>query len=95
KFSTCGSKRPAVWLDTGIHAREWVSQATGVWTANKIATDYGTDTSVTSLLDTMDIYMLIVANPDGYVYTHTNDRMWRKTRSKISGSVCRGVEPNR
>nr|XP_020449170.1 carboxypeptidase A2-like [Monopterus albus] len=95
KFSTGGSKRPAVWLDTGIHAREWVSQATGVWTANKIATDYGTDTSVTSLLDTMDIYMLIVANPDGYVYTHTNDRMWRKTRSKISGSVCRGVDPNR
>ncbi|XP_038561426.1 carboxypeptidase A2-like [Micropterus salmoides] len=95
KFSTGGNKRPAIWIDTGIHSREWVSQATGVWTAKKIATDYGNDESLTSLLNTMDIYMLIVANPDGYAYTHTSDRMWRKTRSKISGSVCRGVDPNR
>ncbi|KAM6973343.1 carboxypeptidase A2-like [Aplochiton taeniatus] len=95
KFSTGGDRRPAIWVDTGIHAREWVSQATGVWTANKIATDYGTDASLTSLLDTMDIYMLILANPDGYVHSHTNDRMWRKTRSLNSGSMCRGVDPNR
>ncbi|KAM4554220.1 carboxypeptidase A2-like [Fundulus diaphanus] len=95
KFSTGGTKRPAIWMDLGIHSREWVSQATGVWTANKIATDYGTDASLTSLLNTMDIYMLIVANPDGYVVTHTKDRMWRKTRSKNSGYVCVGVDPNR
>uniref|UniRef100_A0A3Q0RJC8 Carboxypeptidase A4 n=1 Tax=Amphilophus citrinellus TaxID=61819 RepID=A0A3Q0RJC8_AMPCI len=95
KFSTGGYKRPAVWIDTGIHAREWVSPATGVWTANKIATDYGSDASLTSLLNTMDIYLLILANPDGYVYTHTSDRMWRKTRSHIPGYTCRGVDPNR
>ncbi|KAM4619477.1 carboxypeptidase A2-like [Polymixia lowei] len=95
KFSTGGNKRPAIWIDTGIHSREWVSQATGVWTANKIATDYGTDASLTRLLNTMDIYMLLLANPDGYAYTHTNDRMWRKTRSKNPGSLCRGVDPNR
>ncbi|XP_029010363.1 carboxypeptidase A4 [Betta splendens] len=94
KFST-GSDRPAIWIDTGIHAREWVSQATGVWTANKIATDYGSDASLTSLLNSMDLYLLIVANPDGYVYTHTRDRMWRKTRSVNPGSACRGVDPNR
>ncbi|KAK9516269.1 hypothetical protein VZT92_024210 [Zoarces viviparus] len=95
KFSTGGNNRPAIWMDTGIHSREWVSPATGVWTANKIAINYGTDASLTSLLDTMDIYMLLLANPDGYAYTHSNDRMWRKTRSKNSGSVCRGVDPNR
>ncbi|XP_040019207.1 carboxypeptidase A4 [Gasterosteus aculeatus] len=95
KFSTGGDKRPAIWMDTGIHSREWVSQATGVWTANKIASDYGTDASLTSLLDTMDIYMLILANPDGYAFTHSDNRMWRKTRSKNQGSVCRGVDPNR
>jgi len=95
KFSTGGNKRPAIWIDTGIHSREWVSQATGVWTANKIATDYGTDASLTSLLNTMDIYMLLLTNPDGYAYTHSYDRMWRKTRSRNSGSSCRGVDPNR
>ncbi|CAL8290273.1 unnamed protein product [Lota lota] len=95
KFSTGGTNRPAIWIDTGIHSREWVSPATGIWTANKIAMDYGTDASLTSLLNTMDIYMLLLANPDGYSYTHTNDRMWRKTRSRSPGSSCRGADPNR
>uniref|UniRef100_A0A672G059 Carboxypeptidase A1-like n=2 Tax=Salarias fasciatus TaxID=181472 RepID=A0A672G059_SALFA len=95
KFSTGGNKRPAIWIDTGIHSREWVSPATGVWTANKIASDYGRDASLTSLLDSMDIYMMLLTNPDGYAYTHSNDRMWRKTRSRNPGSMCRGVDPNR
>lgn len=42
--------------------------------------------------------MLPVSNPDGYEWTHTQDRMWRKTRSR-SGTgwdlVCRGTDPNR
>nr|XP_035934376.1 carboxypeptidase A2 isoform X2 [Halichoerus grypus] len=94
KFSTGGDK-PAIWLDAGIHAREWVTQATALWTANKIASDYGNDPSITSILDTMDIFLLPVTNPDGYVFSQTRNRMWRKTRSKVSGSSCVGVDPNR
>ncbi|NXI37932.1 CBPA2 Carboxypeptidase, partial [Galbula dea] len=95
KFSTGGSNRPAIWLDAGIHSREWVTQASAVWMAQKLASDYGKDPSITSLLNKMDIFLLAVSNPDGYVFTHTTDRMWRKTRSKIPGSVCVGVDPNR
>ncbi|KAJ6656346.1 hypothetical protein lerEdw1_003849 [Lerista edwardsae] len=95
KFSTGGLDRPAIWIDAGIHAREWVTQATALWTAKKIASDYGNDPSVTSLLNTMDLFLLVVANPDGYVFTHTNNRMWRKTRSRVPGSICVGVDPNR
>ncbi|XP_054353249.1 carboxypeptidase A2 isoform X2 [Pongo pygmaeus] len=94
KFSTGGDK-PAIWLDAGIHAREWVTQATALWTANKIASDYGKDPSITSILDTLDIFLLPVTNPDGYVFSQTKNRMWRKTRSKVSGSLCVGVDPNR
>lgn len=36
QFSTGGANRPAIWIDTGIHSREWVSPATGLWTANKV-----------------------------------------------------------
>ncbi|CAM4511512.1 unnamed protein product [Lepidochelys kempii] len=95
KFSTGGVNRPAIWIDTGIHSREWITQATGVWTANKIATEYGKDASLTAILDTVDIFFEIVTNPDGFAYTHSTNRMWRKTRSINAGSSCRGVDPNR
>ncbi|XP_073199662.1 carboxypeptidase A1-like [Lepidochelys kempii] len=95
KFSTGGTKRPAIWIDTGIHSREWVTQASGVWFAKKIVDSYGKDPSLTSILDNLDIFLEIVTNPDGFAFTHTKNRMWRKTRSINSGSACIGVDPNR
>ncbi|XP_077120551.1 carboxypeptidase A1-like [Ranitomeya variabilis] len=94
KFST-GSNRPAFWIDTGIHSREWVTQASGLWFAKKIVQDYGNDASLTATLNKLDIFLEIVTNPDGFVYTHTSNRMWRKTRSSNSGSTCVGTDPNR
>ncbi|NXI37934.1 CBPA1 Carboxypeptidase, partial [Galbula dea] len=95
KFSTGGWNRSAIWVDTGIHSREWITQATGVWTANKIAEEYGQDPSVTAILDSMDIFLEIITNPDGFAFTHSSNRMWRKTRSVNAGSTCLGVDPNR
>ncbi|XP_067090327.1 carboxypeptidase A1-like [Osmerus mordax] len=95
KFSTGGTNRPAIWIDTGIHSREWVSQASGTWFAKKIVTDYGSDPTLTAILNRMDIFLEIVTNPDGFYYTHNSNRMWRKTRQPNSGSSCVGVDPNR
>ncbi|XP_077373366.1 carboxypeptidase A5 [Festucalex cinctus] len=95
KFSTGGSKRPAIWIDTGIHSREWVTQASGAWFAKKIVNDYGRDPALTAILNKMDIFLEIVTNPDGFNYTHTSNRMWRKTRKPNSGTSCVGVDPNR
>lgn len=37
QFSTGGGKRrPAIWLNAGMHSREWISQATAIWTARKV-----------------------------------------------------------
>uniref|UniRef100_UPI00398E5A26 carboxypeptidase A1-like isoform X1 n=1 Tax=Pristiophorus japonicus TaxID=55135 RepID=UPI00398E5A26 len=95
KFSSGGINRPAIWINYGIHAREWISPATALWFANKLVSVYGRDATVTSLLNTMDLYLEIVTNPDGFHFTHTNNRMWRKTRSKHAGTQCTGVDPNR
>ncbi|XP_077066816.1 carboxypeptidase A1-like [Siphateles boraxobius] len=94
KFST-GANRPGIWIDTGIHSREWVTQASGIWFAKKIVTDYGRDPVLTDILNKYDIFLEIVTNPDGYAYTHSRDRMWRKTRKPNPGSSCVGVDPNR
>uniref|UniRef100_A0A1A8D4Z5 Carboxypeptidase A1 n=1 Tax=Nothobranchius kadleci TaxID=1051664 RepID=A0A1A8D4Z5_NOTKA len=95
KFSTGGTNRPAIWIDTGIHSREWVTQASGIWFAKKIVKDYGSDPALTAILNNMDIFLEIVVNPDGYHYTHTNDRMWRKNRKLLSNSRCVGIDLNR
>lgn len=39
-------------------------------------------------------HIVPVLNPDGYEYTHTQDRMWRKNRASYGGE-CVGVDLNR
>jgi len=84
----CGNK-PAVWIDGGIHAREWISVATALWTLHEVLQDE-------AMLEGLDWYLHPVANPDGYTFTHEHTRLWRKTRSD-SGSIlgCRGTDANR
>lgn len=46
------------------------------------------------MVDNIEFHIIPNSNPDGYVYTHTNQRMWRKTR-KPNGGWCVGADPNR
>ncbi|XP_036935042.1 carboxypeptidase B [Acanthopagrus latus] len=89
------STKPAIFMDCGIHAREWISPAFCQWFVKEALSTYGTDSQMTSLLDQMDVYVLPVFNIDGYDFTHKSNRMWRKTRSRRSGSSCIGADPNR
>nr|XP_020857969.1 carboxypeptidase A5-like isoform X5 [Phascolarctos cinereus] len=84
KFSTGNRTRPAIWIDSGIHAREWITQATGVWTAMKIATDYGEEPVLTKILNHMDIFLEVVTNPDGFAYTHSMNSLARKAVEALS-----------
>ncbi|XP_006861199.1 PREDICTED: carboxypeptidase A5 [Chrysochloris asiatica] len=95
KFSTGGSQRPAIWIDTGIHSREWITHATGIWIAKKIVNNYGKDDVLTNILNAMDIFMEIVTNPDGFAFTHSMNRLWRKNKSTRPGVFCIGVDLNR
>lgn len=83
--------KPAIWVDGGIHAREWVSPAAVLYAIRELVEN---EDPANSVLNNYDIYILPVANPDGYEYSHEVDRMWRKTRSSNNGA-CRGVDPNR
>ncbi|XP_070577618.1 carboxypeptidase B-like [Ptychodera flava] len=79
----------------GIHAREWVSPSTMIYTVKYLVEGYGNDPSITNYLDNFDYYIVPSSNPDGYEFTWTTDRMWRKTRSPNAGSNCVGTDPNR
>ncbi|KAF6085613.1 carboxypeptidase A5 [Phyllostomus discolor] len=95
KFSTGGSQRRAIWIDSGIHSREWITHATGIWTAKQIVNEYGKDGTLTNILNDMDIFLEIVSNPDGFAFTHSMNRLWRKNKSSRPGISCIGVDLNR
>jgi carboxypeptidase A2 len=84
---------PAIWLDSNIHAREWLASATMLYIIDQILT--GTSADAINMRSNYRWYILPNANPDGYEYSWTTDRMWRKTRSPNSGSACAGTDPNR
>ncbi|PSN45347.1 Zinc carboxypeptidase A 1 [Blattella germanica] len=83
---------PGVFIESGIHAREWITPATVTYILNKLLTS--DDPVIKDLAHSFDYYVFPSFNPDGYVYTHTTNRMWRKTRSP-SSSLCYGADPNR
>ncbi|CAF1296149.1 unnamed protein product [Rotaria sordida] len=92
---TKATTKKAVWWDGGIHAREWISPATIIYIGYALLSKYGQNPTITHLVDQFDYYILPVFNVDGYVYTWTEDRLWRKTRSKTSVPFCYGADPNR
>ncbi|XP_008846270.1 carboxypeptidase B [Nannospalax galili] len=95
KVGKSKAKKPAVFMDCGFHAREWISPAFCQWFVREAVRTYGTESQMTELLNELDFYVLPVLNIDGYVYTWTKSRMWRKTRSTRAGNSCVGVDPNR
>jgi murein tripeptide amidase MpaA len=78
----------------GIHAREWIGPATVSFMATEFLQGYGTDPLITRLIDTYTFHVIPVVNVDGYVYSHTEDRMWRKNRQP-NGGFCKGTDLNR
>ncbi|XP_078099948.1 carboxypeptidase B2 [Sander vitreus] len=87
--------KKAMWIDCGIHAREWISPAFCLWFVQNSLSFYKLNQDITRILDNMDVYILPVMNPDGYHYTWTTNRMWRKNRSVSKSSNCIGVDLNR
>jgi murein tripeptide amidase MpaA len=87
-----GRNKKVIFIDSNIHAREFIAGATGTWMLNELVTNSANHASV---LAEIDFYFVPMVNPDGYEFGHTSDRMWRKTRSVNSGSTCRGCDPNR
>ena len=83
--------KTSVWIDGGIHAREWASPSAVTYMMQELLDN----DKYQHLLDNYDLYILPLSNPDGYEYSHTKDRLWRKTRSNHKRFGCVGVDPNR
>lgn len=90
------SNKKTIFMDCGIHAREWISPATCMYMLKQLVDKYSSkDPEVTALVQKYDWIILPVFNVDGFEYTHTGERLWRKTMSTNSGYNCKGADPNR
>jgi len=84
-FGTPG--KPQIYFQGLIHAREWIAGAVVQYvTYHLLNTDK-------SLLPNFEFIVVPVVNPDGYVYSWSTDRLWRKNRRNNGGSY--GVDLNR
>ena len=103
---TTDEDEPEVILTSGLHAREWIAVETLLYTTHELVNRYGIDPEVTRLLDSRQVWILPMLNPDGRVIDGYDDgidpshsRDWRKNARDNNADgvwdVCDGVDLNR
>ena len=94
-------KKTGVLLMASPHAREVMQPMIMLETLQQLLENYNPDSKdpkvkeITDLMDSVDIYMIPVSNPDGLNYALYDDPSWRKTRSSQPGTLEVGVDCNR
>jgi len=78
----------------GHHAREWIAVDVPFLLAKQLVTQYGSDTTITRLVNQAEIWIVPMVNPDGHQYSVTTQRLWRKNR-RNNGDGTLGVDLNR
>ncbi|XP_022644119.1 carboxypeptidase O-like isoform X1 [Varroa jacobsoni] len=93
-----------VFVECGMHAREWTAPAACLLVIHQLVSHYDKDTEVRRMVDDFEWRIFPVMNPDGYAYSMSVDRLWKKNRSKLRPadknggspfSNCSGVDLNR
>ena len=92
--------RPAVIYSSAQHAREWIAPEMTRRIMNTYLQRWAADDEPTKkLLQSTELWFVPVMNPDGYEYTFTDERLWRKNlrdnNTNGTTEVGDGVDPNR
>jgi carboxypeptidase T len=67
------------------HAREWIAAAVVTCIADRIVRDRERDPAIRAFANTTRLWVVPVVNPDGYQYTWSDNRYWRKNRRDRTG----------
>ncbi|XP_031626690.1 carboxypeptidase B-like isoform X2 [Contarinia nasturtii] len=93
KISNGNPRNKAIWIDGGIHAREWISPAAVTYIVNNFVQNWSKQPAH---VKNINWYILAVHNPDGYEYSRQiGNRLWRKNRNPNGFIRCAGVDLNR
>eukprot|EP00916_Digyalum_oweni_P011174 GHVL01018549.1.p1 GENE.GHVL01018549.1~~GHVL01018549.1.p1 ORF type:complete len:437 (+),score=19.45 GHVL01018549.1:92-1402(+) len=95
ELGTAGSNKPVIFIEGLAHAREWIVTASLIYSIDTMLSNYVSgDQHARDALNKYTWIIIPVVNPDGYIYTWTSNRLWRKNRKFIAAS-CTGVDLNR
>jgi len=86
------SGSPRVVVDFELHAREWIVGMAGVYAIEKACEKLQAEPG---WLANTEVVMAPAMNPDGVIWSETDNRMWRKNRADNDGNRCKGVDLNR
>ncbi|ALC43325.1 CG8563 [Drosophila busckii] len=84
--------RRVAYIQAATHGREWITTQTVLYLAYELLTNLR---AFQRVLHDVEVFIVPLVNPDGYEYTHTTDRFWRKNRHRYAGHGCTGVDINR
>ncbi len=84
----------AVLFVGGHHSREWISVDVPFLLAKHLLQNYQTDSAVKNMVDSGEIWIVPLLNPDGHQYSVISNRLWRKNR-RNNGDGSFGVDLNR
>jgi carboxypeptidase T len=88
---------PEVLYDGGTHADEHMSVEMTLRILHWYADGYGSDTRITNIVNSREIWIVFQVNPDGAEYDIAGGRFhhWRKNRQPNSGTTAIGTDLNR
>jgi len=89
-----GAKVPAFLFNACQHAREWATPMTVMLLGQTLLDGAQDDAATMAILASCEIFIVPVANPDGYQYSWDAVRLWRKNR-RDNGDGTFGVDLNR
>jgi len=75
------------------HAREWPTVEICLYLADELTSGYGSNPSITDIVNNVRLWLVTCVNPDGYYYCHDQGHDWRKNRQPYPPYI--GVDLNR
>ncbi|SCF26024.1 Zinc carboxypeptidase [Micromonospora carbonacea] len=88
---------PEILFNSQQHAREHLTVEMAIYLLDLFTDSYGSDSRITSIVNSREIWIVPTVNPDGSEYDIATGsyRSWRKNRQPNSGAAAVGTDLNR